>query len=306
MALSSYFEWAWGGVDVTMDAIGGDECIHFVPTQQKIVESAVFIPIALFQIYWGWKNLPIIKTTTKKASSNDDHADEKSGGDAINNNSIQSGPRNAILRCVLLIALVFTFGMEVGFKLASRTMVWIVNPCHVITLLQIVLLSLPPGMTSTHLLRCLTNSINGPLVALLFPAIDTRLLYFERTTYFLQHWLIVLIPWLLTVVDGDSYPLELLWDWSYAVFSMGLMFLYHWIPLQLCSIWWGFNLNVICCPSVDDPFYGPNYRIACFTHQTIMCLFTAKIVRICAVCFLGLFPGVGAGDINQSVKTKHE
>jgi len=165
-------------------------------------------------------------------------------------------------------------------------MVWIVNPCHVITLLQIVLLSLPPGKASQHLLRCLGNSTNGPIVALLFPLVHTRFFYFERHTYFLQHWLIVLIPWLLVWLDDESYSLEELGDWSYAVFSMGLLFLYHWIPLQLLSIAWGFNLNVIVCPSSSDPFYGQNYRIACFLHQTIMCLFTGKLVRLCGRPFV--------------------
>jgi len=262
MELKQYFEWAIGGVDVSMDAVGGDECINFIPTRQKIIESAIFIPIAMFQVYWGWKNIPTATEPSKVSS------------------------KNSIVRTVLLISLVFTFGLEVGFKLASKTMVWIVNPCHLITLLQIVLLSLPPGKASQHLLRCLGNSTNGPIVALLFPLVHTRFFYFERHTYFLQHWLIVLIPWLLVWLDDESYSLEELGDWSYAVLSMGLIFLYHWIPLQLLSIAWGFNLNVIVCPASSDPFYGQNYRIACFFHQTIMCLFTGKLVRLCGRPFV--------------------
>jgi len=260
MELKEYFDWAVGGVDISLDAVGGDDCINFVPTRQKIIESCIFIPVALLQVFWGWKRIPSLVVKVSAPASH----------------------RNALVRSLLLISLVFTFGLEVGFKLASKTMIWIVNPCHVITLLQIVLLSLPPGPWASHLLRCLTNSTNGPIVALLFPAVHTRFLYFEVHTYFLQHWLIVLIPWLLVIMDGESYSLEDLGDWSYAVFSMGITFLYHWIPLQLLSVASGFNLNVICCPSSDDPFYGPNYRIACFTHQTIMCLLTGKLARVCA------------------------
>ena len=129
-------------------------------------------------------------------------------------------------------------------------------------------------------MRCLCNATNGPLIAILFPAVHTRFLYLERHTYFVQHWLIVVIPWLLVTLD-DSYVLEEWGDWSYAVFTMGVVMLYHWIPLQLLSVVSGFNLNVICCPPSNDPFYGQYYRIACFVHQTIMCLFMGRLVRLC-------------------------
>lgn len=256
MEATGSLDWMYGGVDTSMDAVGGDQCIYFVPTKQKIFESLIFIPIALFQTYWGWKNLPKQSDVTIIS------------------------PHNAVVRTTLLICLVFTFGMEVAFKLASRQMVWIVNPCHLITTLQIVLLSMQPSRISNHLLRCLCHTTNGPIVALLFPVVHTRFFHFEKHIYFIQHWLIVLIPWLLLALD-DSYSLEAWGDWSYNIMTMGSLFLYHWIPLQGLSILSGCNLNCICCPPSSDPFYGIYYRVAAFFHQSIMILATGRLIRLC-------------------------
>ena len=253
-------DWALGGVDTSAEAVGGEECMNFIPTNQKIAESCIIIPIALFQMYWGWVNMP---------------------RDA----DVTISPGNVLLRTTLLIGLALTFGMEIAFKLASRQMIWIVNPCHVITMLQILLLSLPPTKTSNHLLRCLCHATNGPIIALLFPLIHTRFFYFEISTYFLQHWLIVLIPWLLVALD-DSYSLEERSDWSYNVLTLGSFMLYHWVPLQVLSLLTGMNLNCICCPPSTDPFYGKYYRVAAFFHQSVMILLTGRLLRLCIYPFV--------------------
>lgn len=260
---NGYFEWVFGGVDISAEAVGGEECMNFIPNHQKIVESLIFIPIALVQIYWGWRNMPTHTADVTIIS-----------------------PHNAVIRTTLLICLALTFGIEIGFKLASKQMIWILNPCHVISTLQIVLLALPPTKASNHLMRCLCHASNGPIIALIFPMIDTRFFPFEKQTYFLQHWLIVLIPWVLLALD-DSYSLEEWSDWSYNILTMGSLFLYHWVPLQGLSILSGLNLNIICCPPSTDPFYGKYYRVAAFFHQSIMILVTGRLLRLCIRPFVG-------------------
>ena len=38
---------------------------------------------------------------------------------------------------LLLVMLALNFGMEIGFKCASREVLYFFNPCHVITIIQV-------------------------------------------------------------------------------------------------------------------------------------------------------------------------
>lgn len=38
---------------------------------------------------------------------------------------------------LLVILLALLWGMEIGFKFASRTVIYLLNPCHVTTLIQV-------------------------------------------------------------------------------------------------------------------------------------------------------------------------
>ena len=122
----------------------------------------------------------------------------------------------------------------------------------------------------------------GPLAALLYPATDERIWTFEKTSYYLHHLLLLLVPIYLCQVysgklsqqnnnnnnddeDGHSSqkqhqilqnPFNLSWFLhAYGVWMIGNNIV-HWISYFTTA-----NINITLCPQVGVPSYGENYRL---------------------------------------------
>ena len=66
------------------------------------------------------------------------------------------------VRILLLVAMTFAFSLEACFKVATRQLVFIVNPCHLLCLIHIVLLAVPAKYKWLQylfrLVRCLSST----------------------------------------------------------------------------------------------------------------------------------------------------
>ncbi|KAK7489316.1 hypothetical protein BaRGS_00019424 [Batillaria attramentaria] len=247
------FGWTYLGVDFTLPGNGGRECVDFLSPRQRLLESLVASLFAAFIVWLAYPRLTLPATEPKVLTEKE-----------------TSGKR------LLLVLMCLTWGCELGFKFATRQMIWIFNPCHIATAVQIYLLAAPPSKAVAAAFRLHMHMLTGAPIAILFPVVNTRLLPFETEVYYIQHMLMLVIPFYLMHL-GDPYIPERLSDFSWAATTFGLLFIYHFFPLQLLAMATQVNLNNMLCPAVSDPFHGPYYRLFAIAHQVLLIPSLGKI-----------------------------
>ncbi|XP_045200551.2 transmembrane protein 164-like [Mercenaria mercenaria] len=247
------FEWAYAGVDHTLPGNGGQECVDFIPLWQRVAESGLACLFAACCIKYAYKHI----TLPDKIPP-------------LENKDL-CGKR------ILLVSMCLTFGIELGFKLATRQFIWIFNPCHVTSMIQIYILAAPPGKMVTAMFRLHLHMLTGAPIAILFPVINTRLLPFETEVYFVQHILMMIIPYYLMKIGGVYTP-EKLSDMSWTLLSLGWLYFFHFVPLNYLAVLSQVNLNNMLCPAVSDPFYGRLYRICGMIHQVLLIPLIGKFI----------------------------
>ena len=108
------FEWTYEGVNHSLAGNGGIECLEFIPTKQKIAETVIFIILSIVVLAYSYPRLSIPETLPP--------------------GRYEEGQTT---RRVVLVIVCLTFGVELGFKFASRQVLWLLNPCHLCTMTQV-------------------------------------------------------------------------------------------------------------------------------------------------------------------------
>lgn len=110
--IKAMFEWAYGGVNSSIPRNVGPECANYLTLKRRIIETLFISVFIISCILWGLKRATIPKKLAYV------------GHDCVG-------------RRVLLIAMSMVLGMEIGFKFTSRTVIYLLNPCHITTALQV-------------------------------------------------------------------------------------------------------------------------------------------------------------------------
>ncbi|CAL7939163.1 unnamed protein product [Xylocopa violacea] len=254
------FEWAYDGVNASIPRNVGPECANYISLKQRIIETVFASVLIIYLLIWGYKRM---KLPTKVSYEDHDRLGKR----------------------ILLIIMTLVLGIEIGFKFTSRTVVYILNPCHITTVVQLYLLAADPSPTVTAIFRIHLNFLNGPLLAYLFPETESRRIFADKAMYYIQHGLMVVIPYYLLRIGG-VYNVEPLSDISWSVFSYGLNLIYHFWILQIIALPIQVNLSHILCAAMLDPFGGPYYRLWTIVHQGLLCPLLSKLFSYASDFFL--------------------
>lgn len=107
------FEFTFKGVNISVPSTGGPECANYLPLKRRAWETVLGITFAGLLIWSGWKNLyPVLKPSSSQR-------------------------RDRFGRNILLVAMCLVIGCEVGFKLQAQSTIFLLNPCHVTTAIQV-------------------------------------------------------------------------------------------------------------------------------------------------------------------------
>lgn len=105
-------EWAYSGVNGSVPRNVGPECADYLTPMRRIVETIAATIFVGISVTWGLKRITLPKPSPY-----------------VNQDRV--GKR------VLLILMSLILGMEIGFKFSSRTVIYLLNPCHVTTVMQV-------------------------------------------------------------------------------------------------------------------------------------------------------------------------
>jgi len=258
------------GIDFNLPGNGGPECLSHTSYGGRAIESTISLITFATAITAGLKGhvKPSITYSAERWKS-------------------------SIVRICLLYSMLLTWVAEIGYKLVTRQFIFVVNPCHVLCMIHIYLLSNFHSqfiIFKTYLFRIHLFFLHGPLMAVIFPVTNTLFLAGEVATYWVEHVLLLTIPiFLLKHYSVPGKGLGELMNWS--LMSYGIWGIYNFIFLQPLAMVTLGNLNSVLCPAITDPFRGPHYRVYALGHQLV-----ATIVSGVFWCLFGKCDTISAKE----------
>jgi len=137
------------------------------------------------------------------------------------------------------------------YKVRSRTLQYLLQPCHMLTLLNIA-----AGNSDGPLFQLTTCLLYNPLLAMLFPDFSLYHSRLEVWNYWIEHGLILILPF----VRVSQQKARLAPALPCLALSGILAALWHFVLLTPVSIWTASNINMVLVPHKAMNFLQKMYR----------------------------------------------
>lgn len=122
-SISNMMHLVYAGVDPTMPGNGGIECVQFSSPKQRIIETLCGTSLGVYEVCYAYRCIQERFHSVRALV-----AKEQSRTISRQHDRVKS---------ILLVILCLVFGIEIGFKFATKQVIFLLNPCHIVTVLQV-------------------------------------------------------------------------------------------------------------------------------------------------------------------------
>ena len=184
-----------------------------------------------------------------------------------------------LLNHTLVFLLALSYALMVIHKYREDRLWFLLQPCHVLHLLLIRIIMLPPSSTSAIFsFNLYLHLLFSPFLGLVAADLSCYNQPYELANWCLQHLLLLAIP-LLFLLPLSRFPLVT--GKAFFLLCFSIEVLYHSLLLYPIALLTSYNLNYVLCPPAGTVLerLGPWYRVA----MTAFCGVLSLVIRYGAV-----------------------
>lgn len=254
---------------------GGPECAKSVSPEIHMLESFMWITIcAVLFIVLRMDRLlsEFVKEASSRLRSIEKLASER--------------PRNveSIIDKVLAFVHIGMYIQLVYYKINFSACCMLLQPCHLILLLEGIALA-SDGPLGVAISAMILPSLTGTLLALFFPDTTGLDQPFEEISYWIQHYLIIVVPFYLLLRKG-GLALQLS-SWRSLLMGLWVLTFLHFTLYEGIDLYFLINVEFMLCPSgAMNAIFGefPSWLFYPSYRTTL-----AILVWVVGSCLTGLF-----------------
>jgi hypothetical protein len=209
---------------------GGQECLEYMTLKFRLGITIIACTLYAF----------ILRYTYKKLESE------------ILTDSKPIKPANLFEKFLGWLCVVIFF-IQVSYKINSGQLIFILNPCHTVTLVEAYLLIRPNGLRERTVYTVLMNTLFSPWIALVFPVTTGLDAPFEVHMFWVEHMLCAVVNPLVLSLSHRYYNKATI-RFRNHLFAHSMFGFYQRLVLFPLSMITHANLNFTLCAAEIDPF----------------------------------------------------